>query len=120
MTAQRDKGARNHPPPRHRQTWAAPPALPARRTVARHVFRNALIPIVTLFGGILTILLGGSVIIEQVFNWPGLGRLLFDAANAKDYPMVQASVLIGSFLLVISFILRDLAYAWVDPRIKTS
>lgn len=87
--------------------------------MARHVFRNALIPIVTLFGGILTILLGGSVIIEQVFNWPGLGRLLFDAANAKDYPLVQASVLIGSFLLVISYILRDLAYAWVDPRIKT-
>lgn len=87
--------------------------------LSRHVFRNALIPIVTLFGGILTILLGGSVIIEQVFNWPGLGRLLFDAANGKDYPMVQASVLIGSLLLVVSYILRDLAYAWVDPRIKT-
>ena len=88
--------------------------------MSRHVFRNALIPIVTLFGGILTILLGGSVIIEQVFNWPGLGRLLFDAANQKDYPLVQASVLIGSMLLVVSYILRDLAYAWVDPRIKTA
>lgn len=93
--------------------------LAERAVLARHVLRNALIPIVTLFGGILTILLGGSVIIEQVFNWPGLGRLLFDAANSKDYPLVQASVLIGSFLLVISYILRDLAYAWVDPRIKT-
>ncbi|MBA2372157.1 MAG: ABC transporter permease [Candidatus Limnocylindria bacterium] len=92
--------------------------LRERVVLARHVFRNALIPIVTLFGGILTILLGGSVIIEQVFNWPGLGRLLFDAANSKDYPLVQASVLIGSLLLVVSYILRDLAYAWVDPRIK--
>lgn len=93
--------------------------LAERIVLLRHVFRNALIPIVTLFGGILTILLGGSVIIEQVFNWPGLGRLLFDAANAKDYPLVQAAVLIGSLLLVLSYILRDLAYAWVDPRIKT-
>ncbi len=94
--------------------------LGERAVLVGHVLRNALIPIVTLFGGILTILLGGSVIIEQVFNWPGLGRLLFEAANSKDYPLVQASVMIGSLLLVVSFILRDLAYAWVDPRIKTS
>jgi len=93
--------------------------LGERIVFARHVLRNALIPVVTLFGGILTILLGGSVIIEQVFNWPGLGRLIFDAANGKDYPLVQASVLIASLLLVISYTLRDLAYAWVDPRIKT-
>lgn len=83
-----------------------------------HAFRNALIPIVSLLGGVLTIVIGGSVVIEQVFNWPGLGRLIFEAANAKDYPLLQASVLIGSVLLVVSYILRDLAYAWVDPRIK--
>ncbi|MDQ6857779.1 MAG: ABC transporter permease [Chloroflexota bacterium] len=92
--------------------------LRERLVILRHVLRNALIPIVTLFGGILTILVGGSVIIEQVFNWPGLGRLLFEAANNKDYPLVQAAVLITSFLLVLSYILRDLAYAAVDPRIK--
>lgn len=83
-----------------------------------HAFRNALIPIVSLLGGVLAIVISGSVVIEQVFNWPGLGRLIFEAANAKDYPLLQASVLIGSLLLVASFILRDLAYAWVDPRIK--
>jgi peptide/nickel transport system permease protein len=86
--------------------------------VIGHVLRNALIPIVTLFGGILTIVLAGSVIIEQIFTWPGLGRLLYEAALAKDYPVVQADTLMVSGLLVLSFILRDIAYAWVDPRIK--
>lgn len=92
--------------------------LRERAVVVRHVLRNALIPVVTVFGGVLAILVSGSVIIEVVFNWPGLGRLIFDAANSKDYPMVQAGVLIASVLLVVSYILRDLAYAWVDPRIK--
>lgn len=91
--------------------------LAEKVVIARHAFRNALIPIVTIFGGVLTVLVSGSVIIEVVFNWPGLGRLIFDAANAKDYPIVQAAVLLASLLLVISYILRDLAYAWVDPRI---
>ena len=83
-----------------------------------HVVRNCLIPIVTLFGGILTVVLGGSLIIEQVFSWPGLGRLLFEAITNKDYPVIQADVLATAALLVFSFILRDIAYAWVDPRIK--
>lgn len=86
--------------------------------IGGHAFRNALIPIVTVFGGVLTIVVSGSVIIEVVFNWPGIGRLVFDAANSKDYPIVQAAVLMSSVLLVISYILRDIAYAWVDPRIK--
>ena len=83
-----------------------------------HVVRNSLIPIVTLFGGILAIVLAGSLIIEQVFNWPGLGRLLFEALTNKDYPVIQADVLAVSALLLLSYILRDIAYAWVDPRIK--
>ncbi|MDP9246213.1 MAG: ABC transporter permease [Chloroflexota bacterium] len=91
--------------------------LRERSIVVRHVLRNALIPVITIFGGVLAILVSGSVIIEVVFNWPGLGRLIFDAANSKDYPIVQAGVLLASVLLVISYILRDLAYAWVDPRI---
>lgn len=83
-----------------------------------HVLRNALIPVVTLLGGVLVVIVSGSVVIEQVFNWPGLGRLLYESALNKDYPVVQASVLIGSVLLITSYILRDIAYAWVDPRIK--
>lgn len=92
--------------------------LHERVVVLRHVLRNALLPIVTLLGGILTIFVSGSVVIEQIFTWPGLGRLLFEAANQKDYPVVQAAVLAGSSLLVVSYILRDIAYAWVDPRVK--
>ena len=92
--------------------------LRERAVILAHVLRNALIPVVSLFGGILTIVLSGSVVIEQVFNWPGLGRLLFEAALAKDYPVVQASVLVAAVLLLFSYILRDIAYAWVDPRIK--
>ncbi len=92
--------------------------LRERTVVWLHVLRNALIPVVTLLGGILTIVVGGSVVIEQVFNWPGLGRLLYEAALNKDYPVVQAAVLIGSALLLLSYILRDIAYASVDPRIK--
>lgn len=92
--------------------------LQNRVVIGVHVLRNALIPVVTLLGGVLTIVLGGSVIVEQIFNWPGLGRLLFEALNNKDYPLVQASVVIGSMLLIASYILRDIVYAMVDPRIK--
>lgn len=92
--------------------------LHERAVIAGHVLRNALIPVVTLFGGILTIFFSGSLIIEQIFNWPGLGRLTYEAALSKDYPLLQAAVVISSVLLILSFILRDIAYAWVDPRVK--
>ena len=88
--------------------------------VVRHVLRNALIPVVTILGGILTIVIGGSVIAETIFNWPGLGRLFFEGLTNKDFPLIQASVVISSILLVASYILRDIVYALVDPRIKVS
>ncbi len=86
--------------------------------VARHILRNALIPVVTSFGTILLVFFSGSLIIERVFNWPGLGRLTFEAAVGKDFPVVQAGVVISSVLLILSYLVRDIAYAWVDPRIK--
>ncbi len=92
--------------------------LRARVVVTRHALRNALIPLVTSLGGILTILIGGAVVVEQIFNWPGLGRLFFEALVNKDFPIVQASVVVGSALLLVSYILRDVTYALVDPRIK--
>jgi peptide/nickel transport system permease protein len=92
--------------------------LRERMVFTGHVLRNALIPVVTIFGGLLTLVLSSSLVIEQVFNWPGLGRLLFEAAVNKDYPLVQAVVIIGAVLLLLSYILRDIAYAIVDPRIK--
>lgn len=92
--------------------------LPTRRVVFVHALRNALIPVVTALGGILAVLVGGALVIEQVFSWPGLGRFTFQAAIAKDYPVIQAGTMIASALLVVSYILRDIAYAVVDPRIK--
>jgi len=93
--------------------------LRERVVVMVHVLRNALIPVVTSLGGILTILVGGSVIVEQIYNWPGIGRLLFEGLINKDFPMIQASVIISSALLVLSYILRDILYALADPRITT-
>jgi len=76
--------------------------------------------VVTALGGILAGLVSGAVVVEQVFTWPGLGRFTFEAAVAKDYPVIMAGVMITSFLLVVSYLIRDLVYALVDPRIKVS
>ena len=89
-----------------------------RTVVFTHALRNALIPVVTALGGVLAALVGGALVIEQVFSWPGVGQFTFQAAIAKDYPIVQAGVMFTSTLLVISYLLRDLTYAIVDPRIK--
>ena len=92
--------------------------LPERTVMFVHALRNALIPVVTALGGILAGLIGGALVIEQVFSWPGIGRFTFAAAIAKDYPVIQAGVMISALLLVVSYIGRDIAYALVDPRIK--
>jgi peptide/nickel transport system permease protein len=91
--------------------------LRERTVMFVHALRNALIPVVTALGGILAGLIGGALVIETVFSWPGIGRFTFQEAIAKDYPVIQAAVLIASVLLVISYIIRDIAYAIVDPRI---
>jgi peptide/nickel transport system permease protein len=92
--------------------------LRERTVVFTHALRNALIPVVTALGGILAALVGGALVIEQVFSWPGVGQFTFQAAIAKDYPIVQAGVMFTSTILVVSYLLRDLTYAIVDPRIK--
>ncbi len=92
--------------------------LRERTVVTAHALRNALIPMVTALGGLLAIVISGSVIIEQIFTWPGFGQFFYNALRSKDYPIVMAGVMISSFLLVISYLLRDVIYAWVDPRIK--
>jgi peptide/nickel transport system permease protein len=93
--------------------------LHERTVVFVHALRNALIPVVTALGGILAALVGGALVVEQVFSWPGVGQFTFQAAIAKDYPVVQAATMFVSVLLVVSYLLRDIAYAIVDPRIKT-
>jgi peptide/nickel transport system permease protein len=94
--------------------------LRERTVTTVHALRNALIPVVTALGGILAGLVSGAIVVEQVFTWPGLGQFTFQAAVAKDYPVIMAGVMISSTLLVISYLIRDVVYALVDPRIKVS
>jgi len=86
----------------------------------KHAFRNAVNPLVTLFGYSLASLLSGSLLVEIVMNWPGLGRLIFEAISAKDEPLVLASVLISTLLLVFGNLIADLLLAVVDPRVRLS
>ena len=88
------------------------------RTIAKHAFRNTLIPIVTTCGIILSLLMGGSVVIEQVFALPGVGRLIVQAILTRDYPLVQGTLLALAFLFVAINLLIDVLYTWVDPRIR--
>jgi len=88
------------------------------QVVVKHGLRNALLPVITLLGLQLGALLGGAVITETVFSWPGIGKLTIDAILSRDYPIVQASVLLISLFYVFVNILTDLVYAWADPRIR--
>ncbi|WP_116124896.1 ABC transporter permease [Lewinella sp. IMCC34183] len=92
--------------------------LSGSQVLWRHVFRNAAFPLVTLLGGLLPALLAGSVLIESIFNLPGMGRLLFTAATAEDWPVVTALVLINGALTILGLVLADIAYALIDPRIR--
>ena len=92
--------------------------LHERMIVYRHALRNALIPMVTALGPILAVVVSGALIIEQVFTWPGVGQFTYQAARVKDYPVIMAGVMVGASLLVISYLIRDITYAIVDPRIK--
>ena len=91
--------------------------LPRRTVIWRHAFRNQLIPLITLMGTLLPALLGGSIIIEQIFSIPGMGKLAFESVLARDYPTIMAITTISAFLTLVSLLLSDLAYVWVDPRI---
>lgn len=86
--------------------------------LAVHALRNALLPMITALGGLLAVLVSGAVVIEQVFSWPGMGRMAFEAARSKDYPIVMAVVVISSLLLLVSYVLRDVAYGLADPRVR--
>lgn len=91
--------------------------LPEWKVIWKHGFRNALIPQLTLLGTLLPALLGGSVIVEQIFAIPGMGRLGFEAVLNRDYPVIMAIATIDAFLTLVSLLISDLLYAAVDPRI---
>ncbi len=88
--------------------------------LSRHVLKNALIPVVTVIGLQVGALFSGAVVIETVFAWPGVGRLIVQAIQTRDFPIVQATVLIVSVAFVLVNLAVDLAYAWIDPRIRYS
>lgn len=83
-----------------------------------HAARNALIPLATFLGPAITGVIGGAVVTERIFSWPGLGRLSLDAVGQKDYPIVMATVIITSIATIIGFIISDVLYAVIDPRIR--
>lgn len=92
--------------------------LSERKVVLKHALRNSLIPILTLLGGILPLMIGGSVIIETIFSIPGIGQLGFQAILDRDYPLIMAELVLSSVLTVVGILLVDILYSLVDPRIS--
>jgi peptide/nickel transport system permease protein len=92
--------------------------LPERRILLRHAARNALLPVVTAFALVVGYSLGGNVVVENVFSWPGLGRLLVRAVAAKDYPLAQGAFLLIAAVAIAMNLLADIIYTWLDPRVS--
>jgi len=89
-----------------------------RRVWFFHAARNAMIPIVTILAPAITSLISGSLIIETIFSWPGIGRLTFSAVTQQDYPIVMATVLLASTTTILGYLMSDILYAFIDPRIR--
>ena len=92
--------------------------LPERRVVLKHTLRNAALPIVTVVGLQFGLLLGGAIVCEMIFSWPGVGRLMIFAIYNRDFPLVEAAVFVMAMVFVAGNMLVDLCYAWLDPRVK--
>jgi peptide/nickel transport system permease protein len=90
----------------------------ADRVLGRHALPNALLSVVTVIGSRIGFLVSGAVLVESVFGWPGLGRLLVEAAQSGDHPVILGMVLLISCSVIVANLLTDLAYAWIDPRIR--
>ncbi|HEX7040051.1 MAG TPA: ABC transporter permease [Trueperaceae bacterium] len=92
--------------------------LPAARVVFVHALRNSLLPVLTILGIVLTRLLGGTVVTETVFGWPGIGQLAIQAASTRDYPLMMGLTLVVAFLVIVLNLVVDLLYAVADPRVR--
>jgi peptide/nickel transport system permease protein len=101
-------------------TTARAKGLTSRQVIVRHALRNALTPIVTLLGMSLPALFSGAVFVEAVFAWPGVGRVLVEAVQARDYPVVMAATAISAVLVVAGNVLADGLAGWLDPRVRTA
>jgi peptide/nickel transport system permease protein len=89
-----------------------------RAVIVRHAMKNAFIPVITVIGGQFSVLLGGTVIVEFIFLQPGVGSLMLDAVQLRDYTLIQGAVLFFAAVIVVTNLLVDLSYAWLDPRIR--
>jgi peptide/nickel transport system permease protein len=89
-----------------------------RDVIGRHALRNALLPMITLAGLAFPSLLGGAVFVEKVFAWPGMGSLVINAIQVRDYPLVMAVVQIGAVMVILGNLIADVMYAWADPRVR--
>ncbi|MCC6175474.1 MAG: ABC transporter permease [Chloroflexi bacterium] len=94
--------------------------LPERMVQWRHILRNALIPVVTILGFLLPGVLSGAIITETIFNWPGMGRLFYEAALGRDYPLLLTMLLIGTVLTILGTLMADIGYGLIDPRVRYS
>jgi peptide/nickel transport system permease protein len=94
--------------------------LTERRVVLRHGIRSAITPIVTAAGLDIGILLGGAILTETVFNIPGIGRLAYESIQNSDLPMIQGTVLMGAFFIILANLVVDIGYAVIDPRVRYS
>lgn len=92
--------------------------LPEALVIGKHAFKNALIPVLTLAGINLVLMVNVAIVVETVFAWPGVGRLLFEGISFRDFPVVQATVLLGGAMIVVVNLVVDLLYAVIDPRIR--
>ncbi|RLD18024.1 MAG: diguanylate cyclase [Caldiserica bacterium] len=92
--------------------------LPERIVIWRHAFRNASLPLITILGLSLPSIISGGVITEVIFSWPGMGRLMWQAVMARDYPLIMADAVIAIFLTLLGNLIADILYAYVDPRIR--
>jgi peptide/nickel transport system permease protein len=101
-----------------RTAWAK--GLRERLVVIRHMIKNGLIPVVTTMGMQISFMFGGSVLVETVFNVPGMGRMMKDAVMSMDYQVVQGGVLVIALVVVLTNIVVDIVYGWIDPRIRYS
>src|SRR6266545_3111357 len=92
--------------------------LPEALVIGKHAFKNALIPVLTLAGINLVLMINVAVVVETVFAWPGVGRLLYEGISFRDFPVVQATIVIGGAMIIVANLVVDVVYAVIDPRIR--
>ena len=101
-----------------RTAWAK--GLTERTVIVRHALKNAFIPVITIVGVMIPMVIGGSVVIEQIFSLPGVGLLTFTALNQRDYTVISGINVFIALVVLVTNLVIDLTYAWLDPRIKYS